>query len=194
MFRKNIFFILILFLSLFLASCGKNNNSSTNTTNEITFFTWELESIKIDTKYSKDDLKKFEEELKNFTWDLSDFSNVVNKARLYSYLGYVGKGILLYNNYFKQKNIKPGFLATNNLAWMYKDICFADTKKYRKYCLKALKLYKHLVYNWKSRRYYEDIIWIYYYMWDKENAKKYYKEYLQKWWKKRSYFDKIFGF
>ena len=187
--KKILIFTLFVF-SLFLVSC--TGKSSKTTESQISFSSWELESIKIETKYSKDDLKKFQKELENFTWDLSDFSNVVNKARLYSYLGYVWKWILLYDNYFKQKNIEPGFLATNNLAWMYKDICFANTKKYTKYCQKAIELYKELVYTWHKKNYYEDIIWIYYYMDDKETAKKYYKEYLDKWGTKKDYFEKFF--
>ena len=195
---------LIILFFLFLLWCSLNKNITNQTENilldnfylswwnkEILLLTWKTTWLESDkNKFKKDLLSMLEN--KNFnTWTW-----ISEIARLYEYLWYIWAATIVYENWLKKWWVAP-FSVNSNLANLYKKLCKNDlsSKSYSsvRYCKKSLKIYYDLINKYKDLYLYKDVIEVLIYMWKYDDAKKAYKLFLKKWWKKDSLIeDKLF--
>lgn len=150
-----------------------------------------LNDIYVWSTFPPEDQKVFEENLLEFEWkDTSVYTDIIEKARLYDYLWYPGKAILVYKD-FQSISTWEYTAVLTNLAHLYKNVCEVNNDKLnRPYCREAINWYKYLIDKYGQTNLYKSITEVYLKMWNNKKAKKYYGLYKDITWSSESWIEK----
>ncbi|HRX63957.1 MAG TPA: hypothetical protein P5060_02535 [Candidatus Absconditabacterales bacterium] len=136
-----------------------------------------LNDIYIGSTFPPEDQKVFEEQLSNFDLrELTGYTDVIDKARLYDYLGYPGKAILVYKDFISTDTGEYVAVLTN-IGHLYKEVCEVNGKLNRSYCKEAINGYEYIISKYGNKNLYKGITEVYLKMGNDKKAKKYYKLY-----------------
>lgn len=139
--------------------------------------TMPLEDIYIKSTFPVEEQEKFKQQLQAFSWKkITSYTDAIDKARLYSYLWYPGKALLVYKD-FEKISTWEYISVINNIWHLYKDICVVEDKFNRSYCYEAIKYYKILIDKYNDYNLYQDISKVYLKLWNKKRAIENYKLY-----------------
>lgn len=136
-----------------------------------------LNNIYIWSTFPPEDQKVFEQKLLDFEWkDLTGYADVIEKARMYQYLWYPGKAILVYKE-FENINMWEYTSILANMWHLYKDICEVNSKLNRPYCREAISYYNYIINKYRNFNLYKDVSIVYLKLWNKKAALENYKLY-----------------
>lgn len=145
-----------------------------------------LYNFKTKTTFQKVDLDKFKKQLEQLQKkQKKDISDYREEAKLNDYLGYPWRWVIIYE---KNLSWSLDYVHYNNLAYLYKEICFVN-KDFT--CNKALENFRKCIEQYGSNQAYIDIIEILIKKWDKKNAKIEYEKYKKNYKKSYEYIENL---
>ncbi|MCF7834796.1 hypothetical protein K9M48_01945 [Candidatus Gracilibacteria bacterium] len=155
--------------------------------------TMPLEEIYIKSTFTVEEQDKFKQKLQESSGKkITSYTDAIDKARLYSYLGYPGKAIQVYKDFEK---IRTGEYTAilNNIGHLYKDVCKIQDTLNRPYCKKAISYYQILINKYRDFSKYKDISIVYLKLGDQKKALENYELYKKKTNKGESWIEKELG-